>query len=170
VRAAWAAKLGLCDLLRSYALTERPIPQILLIRRSGEDVLHGQEVIWLSRYSGRRGEPDRAVRAAYYLACGFNIRLSLTAAGYSYGVASRGRAAIRHSQLLQRALRDFFRTGMPLALSDHAFCRLVSLGWPDLNFSALRTEYYGREKRMIFILSTKPSAKWVVVQFEFQQH
>jgi len=59
----------------------------------------------VKRHSGRGGEPELAEKAAHYLSCGYSIRRSLRLAGYSQGVASRGRAAIRHSQVLQHAVR-----------------------------------------------------------------
>ncbi len=125
----------------------------------------------MSRYSGRRGEPERAKKAAHYMACGYTIRRSLRLAGYSSGVANRGRAAIRHSQLLQRAMlvglaedlgagegldslqesvTGALLTSIAAGRDNPALLNLLS-PFPSLDFSNIRTEYYGRQRRVIFI-------------------
>ncbi len=108
------------------------------------------------------------MRAAHYLACGFNIRRSLRMAGYSWGVANRGKAAIRHSQLLQRAILtvlDQLGNGQPQAYARGALLTAIMEGrddpvltnllspFPALDFSNIRTEYYGRQRRLVFVLA-----------------
>src|SRR4051812_43426940 len=126
----------------------------------------------MSRYTGRRGEPKRALLAAHYLACGWSIRRSLRAAGYSSGVANRGKAAVRHSQLLQRAILGSLakkvgarstkllqtRTMAALLASiadgqdDPALLNLL-IPWAAFGSFVTRTEYYGKQRPVVFILS-----------------
>jgi hypothetical protein len=131
----------------------------------------------VSRYTGRRGEPERTKRAALLLACGFSIRRSLRMAGYSHTVANRGTAALRHSQLLQRALFEVLAKGpdlrsLPQAQADilmslylaNAFkgygrsLRAIAGAFPGLDFSRTRTEYYGQQRKVVVIESSNTEA------------
>lgn len=128
----------------------------------------------MSRYTGRRGEPEKALLAATYLAHGFSIRRALRWAGYSKGVANRGKAALRHSQLLQRAVRltmagafgarstRSLQNRVRRALlayvvsgeADLGICRMLS-AWPTVDLADIRTEYYGRQRRVCKVVCEK---------------
>ncbi len=119
----------------------------------------------MSRTTGRRGEPERAIKAALYLAHGFSIRKSLRLAGYSWGVANRGTAALRHSQLLQSAIRlvlarslrekslqklqakllGLLYDSVVTGRSRRWLCRMAS-AFKSMDLKSLTTEYYGRQR------------------------
>jgi hypothetical protein len=102
---------------------------------------------------GRRGQPERARVAAAYMVQGCSIRTALRLAGYSAGVANRGTAALRHSQVLQRAvLRELSQTPVAAAwFSERRIHRLLS-AFPGLDFKKLRTEYYGRQRNYVLVI------------------
>ena len=115
-----------------------------------------------------------------YLESGFSIRRSLRLAGYSWGMANRGKAALHHSQLLQWAIRltvagALGATSTPQLearaigiLSEslmgrrdcRTLCRMLG-AFPGLDFSGIRTEYYGKQRpiRIVFGESKADSTK-----------
>jgi hypothetical protein len=102
---------------------------------------------------GRKGQPERARVAATYMVRGYSIRTALRLAGYSAGVANRGTAALRHSQLLQRAVLSEL-SQRPVAAAwfiERRIHRLLS-ALPRLDFKEFRTEYYGRQRNYVLVI------------------
>jgi len=87
------------------------------------------------------------------MAMGVSIYRSLLAAGYSEGVARRGSAALRHSQVLQRAvLVELASSSHPgLWFNNGRFCRLLS-AFRELDLKNLKTEYYGRQRDCVVVI------------------